>query len=96
MKAKTNRPEWMNDKLVKNIDVKKLEFLEAMFSQVQGKSQKDLMTLVVPLMKKIKEENLSLTTQEMNAAINAIKKHSTEEEINKIDQILKKSADHKT
>jgi hypothetical protein len=83
--------EWMNDPLVKNIDRRKLEFLETMFSQVQGKSQKELMALMVPLMKRIKEENLNLSPSEMNAAVAAIKKHSTADELKKINELMAKN-----
>ena len=42
-------------------------------------------------MKKAKAENLTFTPQEMNAAIAAIRKHSTQEELSQIDKILEKS-----
>lgn len=87
----SNKPAWMEDELVKNIPPKKLEFLEKMLADTQGKSQKELMPLLMPMMKKAKAENLSFTPMEMNAAITAIKKHSTPEELFQIDKILSKS-----
>lgn len=87
----SNKPAWMEDELVKNISPKKLAFLEKMFADTKGKSQKELMTLLMPMMKKAKVENLSFTPTEMNAAITAIKKHSTPEELSQIDKILSKS-----
>lgn len=89
----TNKPAWMEDELVKNISAKKLTFLEKMFADTQGKSQKELMALLMPMMKKAKAENLSFTPAEMNAAITAIKKHSTPEELQQIDKILSKTKD---
>ena len=84
-------PAWMSDPLVQDIPRKKLEFLGTMFRQGQGKSQKELMTLMMPMIKKAKQENLSFTPGEMSAAIAAIKKHSSEEELTQIDKILKKT-----
>ncbi len=91
MSDTTKRPEWMNDDSIKGISPKKLEFLEKMFLETQGKNQKELMTLLMPMMKKAQQEHLTFTPAEMNAAISAIKKHSTAEEIAKMDQLLEKA-----
>ena len=86
-----SRPKWMSDELVKDISPKKLDFLAQMFTQGQGKSQKEMMLFLMPMMQKAKKENLTFTPQEMQAAIAAIKKYSTEEELAKINDILKKN-----
>ena len=78
----SQRPEWMSDPLVKDIPQKKLDFLGKMFDEGHGKSQK---------LKRAKQENLTFTPQEMNAAIAAIRKHSSAEELSKIDKILEKA-----
>lgn len=88
----TKRPLWMEDELVKDISTKKLTFLENMYRESQGKNKKDMMSFLIPMMKKAKEENLSFTPAEMNAAIAAIKKYSSAEEIAKMDQLLEKAA----
>ncbi|MCI9338910.1 MAG: hypothetical protein HFH93_15545 [Lachnospiraceae bacterium] len=85
------RPVWMTDPLVKDIPEKKLQFVEQLFAQGHGKSQKEMMAYLMPMMKKAKAENLTFTPQEMNAAIAAIRKHSTKEELTQIDKILEKS-----
>ncbi len=94
MDTNTQKPIWMSDELVKNIPQKKLDFLGQLFLNSQGKNQKEMMTYLMPMMKKAKAENLTFSAQEMNAAIAAIKKHSTEEELKQINKILNK-ADHK-
>lgn len=86
-----NKPEWMSDPLVKEIPEKKLQFLEEMFAKGQGKSQKEMMAFLMPMMKKAKKENLTFTPQEMSAAIAAVRKHSSEEELKQIDKILDKT-----
>ena len=90
-----NRPQWMSDPLVKEIPEKKLEFLGEMFAEGHGKSQKEMMAFLMPMMKKARAENLTFTPQEMNAAIAAIKKHSSEEEFKQIDKILDKPGKEK-
>ncbi|MDE5591317.1 MAG: hypothetical protein K2J60_19600 [Acetatifactor sp.] len=84
-------PAWMSDSLVKDIPRKKLEFLGQMFTEGQGKSQKEMMAFMMPMMKKAKQENLTFTPQEMSAAIAAIKKYSSTDELKQIDKILAKA-----
>ena len=87
----SGKPAWMSDPLVKEIPAKKLQFLEELFAQGQGKSQKEMMAYLMPAMKRAKKENLTFTPQEVSAAIAAIKKYSSEEELKKIYKILEKS-----
>lgn len=91
MEPNQSTPAWMTDPLVRDIPEKKLLFLGQMFSEGQGKNQKEMMSFLMPMLKKAKQENLTFTPQEMSAAIAAIKKHSTEEELKQIDKILEKS-----
>ena len=86
-----NRPAWMDDDLVKDISPKKLDFLGRMFAEGHGKSQKEMMAFIMPMLQKAKQENHTFTPQEMNAAISAIKKHSSPEELQQINKILEKS-----
>ncbi len=85
------RPAWMDDELVKDIPQKKLDFLEKLFVSSQGKNQREMMMYLMPMMKQAKKEQLTFTSQEMNAAIAAVKKYSTAEELSKIDKILEQS-----
>lgn len=86
----TNYPEWMNDELVKDIPKEKLQFLGSIFTEFQGKSQKELMSQMMVVMRKAKEQNLTFNLTEMNSAIAAIKKYSSPEELEKINNILSK------
>lgn len=85
-------PEWMQDDLVKDIPPQKLDFLKELFANGHGKSQKELMMTMLPLMKKAKADGLSLTPQELNAAIAAIKKYSSASENEQINNILNKAS----
>ena len=94
MNQNQNRPAWMDDELVKNIPLSKLNFLGKMFQDTQGKttgkSPKEMITLLIPMMARARQENLSFTPQEMTACITAIRKHSTEEERQQIDNVMSK------
>ncbi|MBR1930964.1 MAG: hypothetical protein IJ833_05750 [Lachnospiraceae bacterium] len=86
-----NRPEWMNDEIVQDISPEKLDFLEKMYQNGHGKNQKELMAFMMPMLKQAKEQNLIFTPQEMNAAITAIRRHSTREELAQMDKILERA-----
>ena len=59
-------PLWMQDDLVKDIPREKLEFLSTLFAKGHGKSQKEMMALLMPAMRKAKQEHLTFTPQEMH------------------------------
>ena len=82
---------WMEDKLVASIPKEKLDFLCKLYTQNQGKNQKELLRETLPLLKEAKEKGLTFTPTEMNAAITAIRKHSTKEDNTLIDNLLKKT-----
>ncbi len=86
-----NRPAWMADPLVKDIPEKKLDFLGQMFQESQGKNQRELMTSLLPMMARAKQENLTFTPQEMGAAIAAVRKYSNQDELKQIDSILERA-----
>ncbi len=88
MEQTNSRPAWMDDELVKGIPQKKLDFAAQLFTRGHGKSQKEMMSIILPMMKQAKAENLTFTQAEINACIQAIKKHSTEEELSKIDKLM--------
>lgn len=52
-------PLWMQDDLVKDIPREKLDFLSKLFAQGHGKSQKEMMALLMPAMRKAKQEHLT-------------------------------------
>lgn len=90
MNNNKQRPDWMYDELVQKIPPEKLDFLGTLFQEGHGKTQKEMMSFILPMMRKAKQENLTFSMDEMNAAISAIKKHSNEEELQQIDNLLKK------
>lgn len=91
-----SRPAWMADPLVQEIPKKKLDFLGQLFKDGHGKSQKEMMACLMSMMKKARQEHLTFTPQEMNAAITAIRKYSSAEELRQIDKILEKSGHGQT
>lgn len=87
-------PLWMQDDLVKDIPREKLDFLSKLFAQGHGKSQKEMMALLMPAMRKAKQEHLTFTPQEMQAAITAIKNTVRNRSFVRL-KIFWRKADHK-
>ena len=86
-----NKPEWMNDPLVKNIEEKKLEFLNDLVVGGRGKKQKEAMPYMMLKMKQAKADNISFSSADVAAVVTAIKNHSTPEELAQIDKIMKQA-----
>lgn len=86
-----NKPEWMNDSLVKGIEEKKLEFLNDLVLGGRGKSQKEAMPYMMMKMKQAKADNISFSSAEVAAVVAAIKNHSTPEELAQIDKIMRQA-----
>ena len=90
-----NNNEWMNDPELKNIDRAKLDFLNQMFIQStsinstgsQAERQKKMMAFLLSLSKLSKENNISFQKQEVELIISVLKKHSTSDDIAKMQKI---------
>lgn len=85
------RPEWMSDPLVKDIPLNKLEFLGSLVTDGKGKSQKELMSFFMLRMKEARQADISFSKDEVARVIEAIRLHSTREELEKMNEIMKKA-----
>ncbi len=85
------KPEWMSDPLVKDIEEKKLHFLSELVLGGRGKSKKEMMPFMMQKMKQAKAEKINFTSTEISNVVTAIKNHSTPEELEKIEEIMKKT-----
>lgn len=84
-------PEWMFDESIQDIPKKKLEFINSVFHDPAMKNQKNMLIQLPKLVQKAKAENLLFNQDELSRALNAIKKHSTEKELESINKILEKT-----
>ncbi len=85
------KPEWMSDPLVKDISLNKLEFLGSLVTGGKGKSQKELMSFFMLRMKEARQADISFSKDEVARVIEAIRLHSTREELEKMNEIMKKA-----
>ncbi len=82
---------WMNDELVRSIPKEKLELLSRLHQGSAGKTQREMLSRMVPLIKEARDKGLTFTPAEVSAAIAAIKKHGNAEDNSRIDAILRKT-----
>ena len=80
---------WMNDPELVNIPVNKLMFLEKMLFESKNHTGKELMPFFMSLAMKAKNENITFTEDEINTIVPVLKKYASEEEIKKMDQVIK-------
>lgn len=86
-----NKPKWMEDPAVSHIPQKKLDFLSDLVDGGQGKTQKEIMMYFMNAMKKAQSAGLTFSPAEIQIIITTIKKYSSPDELDKINDILKKA-----
>lgn len=81
--------EWMNDPRIASIPKNKLDFLQKMFFESKGLSQKELMPFLIALAGRAKKEKISFEQSEVDVILSVIKENSSSGECKKIDQTLR-------
>ena len=89
-----NKPEWMEDPSLTGIDKAKLEFLQTLVFESQSLAPKELFTYLMNITKR-NPSSISFSPEEMNLIIAVLKRHSSPEEIARIDKVLKMRAQKK-
>lgn len=89
MASTDTAPAWTQEPDVRNIPPEKLDFLQKLVFESTKLTQKELLPFLMALAQRSKAEKISFSQEEMHAIIQAIKKHSTPEEVLKMDQIMK-------
>ncbi|MBP3458705.1 MAG: hypothetical protein J6K58_05810 [Lachnospiraceae bacterium] len=82
--------DWMQDASLKDIDPSKLDFLQKLVFEMNGLSDKEKLPFLLALANRAKKENISFTQEEMESIIAVLKKHSTPEEVRRMDMMLQK------
>lgn len=82
-------PAWMREPDVQKVPKNKLDYLQKLVFESASLSQKELLPFLMALAQRGKTEQISFSPEEAQAIVAAIKKHSTPEEVRKMDRILK-------
>ena len=81
--------DWMKDPALMDIPIQKLQFLQTMLFESQKYSGKEMLPFFMSLAMKAKKQNISYSENEINKIIPVLKKFASEDEIAKMDQIIK-------
>lgn len=82
-------PEWMNDMRLKNIDNKKLDFLQKLVFESSNLSEKQKIPFLMALANKAQKDKVKFSREETLEIIEVLKGYSTQDELQKINSILK-------
>ncbi len=80
---------WMQDASIRDIDQKKLDFLQKLVFESTSLSAKERLPFLLAIANRSKQENIHFTEDEMTRIVTVLKKISTPNEIAKMDQILR-------
>ena len=81
--------EWMNDIRLKNIDNKKLDFLQKLVFESSNLSEKQKIPFLMALANKAQKDKVKFSREETLEIIEVLKNYSTQDELQKINSILK-------
>ena len=81
--------DWMQDPALLNIPIQKLQFLQTMLFESQKHSGKELFPFLMSLAMKARSQNISFTQEEIDTIIPVLKKFASEDEISKMNQVIK-------
>lgn len=80
---------WMDDPAVAHIDKAKLDFLQSLVFESQSLTKEQMLPFIMSVAKKGKDNHISFSSEEVETITEAIRKHSTPEELDKIDKLEK-------
>ena len=79
---------WQNDPKLKNMDRSKLEMLQSLAEQGNGKSPSDMLPFLMSAAAQGKNSGLNLSPDEISAVLEVLKAGKSPEEAAKIDRIV--------
>lgn len=79
---------WMDDPALADIPKEKLVFLQSVVFDSKNLSQKEMMPYLFAMANKAKSSKISFSKEETERIVAAIKKTSTKEDLNRMNQVL--------
>ena len=81
--------DWIHDPALINIPIQKLQFLQSMLFESQKHSGKEMLPFFMSLAMKAKKQNITYSQEEIDTIIPVLKKFASDEEIAKMNQVIK-------
>lgn len=86
-----NIPEWFHDPRISGIAPAKLTMLLKLAEQIEGKSQKEVMPIVLGAVASANRQNLKFSPEEFSLIFEIMKEGKSEDEKKKMDATLSKA-----
>ena len=86
-----NTPEWFQDPRIKNIDPAKLALLMKLAQQIEGKTQKQAMPILLGAMASANRQKLQFSREEFELIFEIMKEGKSEAEKKQMDETLQRA-----
>ena len=83
------RQKWMNDIRLKDIETNKLDFLQKLVFESSNLTEKQKIPFLMALASKTQKDKVKFSREETLEIIEVLKNYSTQDELQKINSILK-------
>ena len=81
-------PTWKNHPALAGMDPKKVFLLTKISEKIEGKSEQDILPVLMAAMSSARKQNISFTTDEFEILFTILKEGKSEQEIKKINQTI--------
>ena len=81
-------PTWKNHPLLKDMDPRKLFLLTKVSEKVEGKSEQEVMPILMAAMNSARKQNLRFSPEEFELLFTILKEGKSKEEIQKMNQTM--------
>lgn len=78
---------WKTNKVLENVDPKKLQIMELLITQCQGKNISEILPNIMTASSRMSEQGLSFTNTETTIILDALKEGMTPEERQRLDML---------
>lgn len=86
-----NIPEWFSDPRIQNIAPEKLELMKRLAVQIEGKSQKEAMPIMIGAAASAAKQNLQFTPEEFSLLFDIMKTGKSDSEKAQMDEMISRA-----
>lgn len=81
-------PTWKNHPALAGMDPKKVFLLTKISEKIEGKSEQDILPILMAAMTSARKQNISFSSQEFDILFSILKEGKSEQEIQQINQTI--------
>ena len=81
-------PTWKNHPALAGMDPRKVFLLTKISEKIEGKSEQDILPILMAAMSSARKQNISFTPSEFEILFSILKEEKSEEEVRRINQTI--------